>query len=83
MTLRTLSPPAVAKLLGTDPETVRVWIRSGKLPASNFAKPGAKRPRFRCSEDDLLVFQERRRVKPPPKPARRRREQAAGVTQYF
>lgn len=49
---RWATPSELAERLGVTAETVRNWIRTGKLEAVNMAKPGAKRPtyRIRCLE---------------------------------
>jgi len=43
----------VAKHLSVTPDTVRTWVRSGKLPANKVGK----RYKFRLSEIDKLVLE--------------------------
>lgn len=76
-----LSPPAAGAITGSRPETVIAWIRSGELPAVNFARRGASRPRYRIHRDELAAFLRRRTVSPPTKPAPRRLPEAT-VTRY-
>lgn len=72
MTLRYLTPPAVAKRLGVDHHRVLAWIRSGKLRAVNLGD-GPIRPRYRIDPGDLGDFLAGRAVVPPAKAERRRR----------
>ncbi len=51
-----LSVDEVAGELGVNPETVRVWIRSGELVAYNIGKG------YRISRTDLDDFIKRRRT---------------------
>lgn len=68
--MKTYSPPQVAKLLKVNADTIRAWIRSGRLPASNY--PGTRRPRYRISERDLEQFHESNRVTLPEAAVQRR-----------
>ena len=45
------------------PETLIGWIRSGELPAVDFARCGASRPRFRIKREDFDAFLARRAVR--------------------
>ncbi len=76
-----VTPPEIAAEVGSRPETVIGWIRSGELPAVDFARRGALRPRFRVNRDDLDRFMRRRSVSTAAEPLSRRRPEA-GVTQY-
>lgn len=49
-----LTVPEAAKRVGRDPETVRRWIRSGRLPST---KVGTQ---HLIEEDDLAPFEEDR-----------------------
>lgn len=40
------TPPELAKLLGTKPDTVRGWIDAGILEGVNVARADARRPRW-------------------------------------
>jgi excisionase family DNA binding protein len=55
MTSPYLTPPQVAKLFKVSPDTVRLWIGSGRLAATNIAEPG-RRPRYRISEGAIATF---------------------------
>jgi excisionase family DNA binding protein len=66
-----LTTSEVAKRYKVDTETVRRWIRSGRLPAINLA-PGGVRARFRVRESDLENFEKLLAV-PGPRPVQRRR----------
>jgi excisionase family DNA binding protein len=68
--VKTLTPPAVAKMLGVNPDKVLSWIRKGELHATNVtAKPGG-RPRYRIEKEDLDAFRNRRIPKAKVKPKR-------------
>jgi excisionase family DNA binding protein len=56
MTEKMLSVEEVAGELEVNPETVRVWIRSGELVAFSIGKG------YRISRDDLDDFIRRRRT---------------------
>jgi len=51
-----LTPPAIARLMKVDPNTVRGWILDGELKAINIAKKTAKAPRFQVKEVWLEEF---------------------------
>jgi excisionase family DNA binding protein len=59
-----LTPPVVAERYGVSPDTVRLWIESGRLTAKNVARPG-RRPRYRISEAALIEFDRTSRVERP------------------
>ncbi|MBI1913226.1 MAG: hypothetical protein HYS12_00455 [Planctomycetes bacterium] len=63
--------------------TVLGWIQSGELRAINVGrKPGAKKPRWRISEEALKAFELARTPVPPP--ARmRRKKQPTDVIQFY
>ncbi len=65
-----LTPPQVAKLLGTDAGRVLAWIRAGKLQAFNLSEGG--RPRWKVSPTDLQSFlQTKSNQVTPPRQERR------------
>jgi hypothetical protein len=70
---QTLTPPELARRYRIEPAKVIAFIRSGKLPAMNFAAPGCRRPRYRIRESDLAVFEANMLVQPPAPPPRRRK----------
>jgi len=75
-----LDPPAVARLLECSPDTVRDWIRSGQLRASNVAS--GNRPRWKIQRSDLETFLQTRHANPAPAPCERRRNNG-GVIEFF
>jgi len=76
--LDTLTPPQVARELKRSVDTVRGWIRSGELKASNVAKPG-KRTRYIVKRDDLDSFLAKRQ---PDKPIAKKRKPKLLVEKY-
>ena len=76
-----LTPPQVGKLLGVDSATVRSWIRSGQLKASNVGK-GGQRPRFRVRQSDVDAFLKSRQPQVRTK-AKRRFRQPVGEIEFF
>jgi excisionase family DNA binding protein len=65
-----LDPPAVARLVGCSPDTVRDWIRSGQLRAANVAN--GNRPLYKIRREDLDTFLESRNHTVIPRAERRR-----------
>lgn len=66
-----LTPPVVAQMLGSSPESILSLIHSGELPAVNLSQ-GGLRPRWRISKKDLTAFLAARsnqvpEVKPGPR----------------
>jgi hypothetical protein len=60
---RFLSVKEVCTQLGVGPKSVRFYIRSGQLPATNVARnPAAKRATWRVSESSLRQFELSRRA---------------------
>ena len=74
------TPPKAAKVLRVDPETIRELIRSGELRASNLARRGSTRPRWRISREALEEFLAGRGPRPAVK---RKRRSSARVIQFF
>jgi hypothetical protein len=63
--------------------TVLGWIRSGELKAVNVGRrPGARKPRWRISQEALNAF-ELLRTPTPPMPRIRRRRQAAETLEFI
>ncbi len=67
----TLTPPQVAKRYGVSADTVRTWIQSGQLKATNLSKAG--RPRYKVTSQALDEFNKVRAVQECPKVERRRK----------
>ena len=74
------TPPQAADVLQVDPDTVRGWIESGELVASNLASRSATRPRWRISREALEEFLAGREPRPP---AKKKRRSNARVIQFF
>jgi excisionase family DNA binding protein len=70
------SPDEVAERLLVDPQTVRRWIRSGKLRAY---KPGRG---YRILSSDLDEFLETRRFPKGPAPSEARPSEVVPITRY-
>lgn len=60
--MKTLTPKAVAKIYGVHVDTVRDWIKSKLLPATDCRRSTARRPRYRMDADDLRQFEQKRKV---------------------
>ena len=59
---RLITVADVAKRLSVDPETVRVWLRTGKIQGSRI---GGKRAGWRVPESEVMRIVEQE--KPPPR----------------
>lgn len=67
---------------GVTVHTVLGWIRSGELRAVNVGRrPGAKKPRWRVTQEALTAF-EQLRTPIPPLP-RTRRKRPADVIEFY
>ncbi|NQT37574.1 MAG: helix-turn-helix domain-containing protein [Planctomycetes bacterium] len=83
MTERRFTPREIAESRGVSIDTVRSWIASGQLRATNLARAASsKKPRWRVSESDLAAFEAARSNSPQPKPQRRRRRTGPPVREY-
>jgi excisionase family DNA binding protein len=71
-----LTPPECAQLLRVDPHTVANWISNGELRASNLARRGSTRPRWRIHRADLESFLAARAAIPRHEQAPKRRRPA-------
>lgn len=77
-----LTPPMIAAAIGSRPETVVAWIRSGELVAVDLARRGSRRPRFRVRRADFEKFLERRTVTATPVQATRRRRRDEDLIEF-
>ncbi len=78
----TLSVRDVAERYAVSEHTVLGWIASGELRAFSVGrKAGAKKPRWRISEEALAVFELSRTPNPLPPRARRRKQ--SGVIEFY
>jgi hypothetical protein len=82
VSIKALTPPQLARLLGIDSSKVLAWIRSGQIDAINIATRPDGRPRWVITPDAYATFRNRRSSRPVPPPTRRRRKDPA-VIQYF
>jgi excisionase family DNA binding protein len=68
---------------GVTVHTVLGWIRSGELRAVNVGrKPGARKPRWRITQQALDQFEEVR-TPAPPVPRKRRRKRPVDVIEFY
>jgi hypothetical protein len=77
------APKAVAQRYGVTVQSVLWWIHAGELRAINVGRvPGAKRARWKISEEALAAFEERRAKTPPP-PRTSRKRRPADVVRFY
>jgi hypothetical protein len=76
------TPPEIGERYGVSADKVVRWIKDGSLKAINVAQQIGKRPRFRVSEADLLIFEKLRSAVPTTPTPRRKRKQEK-MTEYF
>jgi len=63
--------------------TVLSWIRAGELRAVNVGRrSGAKKPRWRITQEALEAFEQLRTPTPPP-PRTRRKKRPAEVIEFY
>jgi excisionase family DNA binding protein len=79
----TLSVRDVCERYGVGEHTVLGWIASGELRAINVGRrSGAKKPRWRITQEALEAF-EAQRTPTPPAPRTRRRKRPPGVIEFY
>jgi excisionase family DNA binding protein len=79
----TLSVRDVCERYGVGEHTVLGWIRSGELRAVNVGRSlGAKKPRWRITQEALEAF-EAARSAGPLQPRSRRRKRPADVIEFY
>ena len=83
MTASRLTPADVAQRLNCSTRLVRDLIISGTLPAVDVSRPGSRKPRYRVSETDILVFEQRRLVRTVPATKRKRKKKHTNVMEFF
>jgi hypothetical protein len=76
-----LTPPTIAKRLGTNPDRVLHWIRTGELKAFNTSIT-QRRARWKVSPSDLQQFLDRRSNQVHVKPERKLRRVPVVVKRY-
>ncbi len=79
----TLSVRDLCERYGVGEHTVLVWIANSELKAINVGRrPGAKKPRWRVTQESLAAFELLRTPTPPP-PRTQRRKRSAKVIQFY
>jgi excisionase family DNA binding protein len=79
----TLSVRDVSERYGVSEHTVLGWIHSGELRAINVGrKAGAKKPRWRITQEALDAFEALRTPCPLP-PRTKRRKRPMGVIEFY
>jgi excisionase family DNA binding protein len=79
----TLTVHDVCERFGVSEHTVLAWIRSGELRAIHVGrKAGAKKPRWRITQEALDAFEAIRTPHPPP-PKTRRRKKPGEVIEFY
>jgi excisionase family DNA binding protein len=79
----TLSVRDLCERYAVSEHTVLGWIRSGELRAVNVGRrSGAKKPRWRITQEALEVFELARTATPPP-PRMGRRKRPADVIEFY
>jgi excisionase family DNA binding protein len=73
----------ICERYGVSEHTVLGWIRAGELRAVNVGRsPGARKPRWRISEQALADFEAARTTTPPP-PRTRRGQRQPEVIEFY
>jgi excisionase family DNA binding protein len=79
----TLTVNDVCERYDVAEHTVLAWIRSGELRAVNVGrKPGAKKPRWRITQEALDAF-ELLRTPTPILPRTKRRKRSLGIVEFY
>jgi excisionase family DNA binding protein len=79
----TLSVRDLCERYGVGEHTVLSWINHGELRAVNVGRHlGAKKPRWRITQEALAAF-ELARTPTPPQPRARRRKRPADVIEFY
>ena len=79
----TLSVRDLCERYAVTEHTVLGWIRTGELRAINVGRRlGAKKPRWRVTEEALTAW-EQRRTPTPPLPRAKRRKRPAEVIEFY
>jgi hypothetical protein len=79
----TLTVKDVCKRYSVSEHTVLGWIHSGSLIGFSVSrKSGARKPRWRISEEALAAFEQLRTATPPPLKAKRRKRSGDTIEFY-
>jgi hypothetical protein len=79
----TFSVRDLSKRYCVSEHTILNWIRAGELQAVNVGRlPGAKKPRWRITQEALDQFEAQRTPTPAPLPPRRRKRPTEGIEFY-
>jgi hypothetical protein len=76
-----LTPNELARLLRVSPDRVRLWIKTGELPAVNTASVSCRKPRYVVMPWHLREWERKRTATPPPRAKRRRKRTT--MVDYF
>jgi len=69
---------------GVGEHTILNWIRSGELRGINVGRrPGAKKPRWRVTQEAIASFELLRTHNPPPPRARRRKRSTDTTISFY
>jgi len=80
----TLSVRNVCERYGVSEHTVLHWLHSGQLKAVNVGRDlGAKKPRWRVSQEALDAFEALRTPTPQPPRVRRRKKRPTDVIEFY
>jgi excisionase family DNA binding protein len=80
----TLSVHDICERYGVSEHTVLTWINRGELRAVNVGRRlGAKKPRWRITQEALDAFEQLRTPSPPPPRMCRRKGTEAGIIQFY
>jgi len=79
----TFSVKDLCDRFGVSEHTVLAWIAAGELKALHVGRRlGAKKPRWRVTQEALAAF-ELARTPTPPAPQSRRRKRQGAVIQFY
>jgi excisionase family DNA binding protein len=80
----TLTVRYVCERYAVSVHTVLAWIRSGELRAVNVGRrSGAKKPRWRITQEALEAFEALRTPGPPPARMKRRKKRPTDVIEFY
>jgi len=80
----TFSVKDVAEHFAVGEHSVLGWIKNGELRAVNVGRtPGAKKPRWRVTSEQLAAFEMVRSNAPPPAKPTRRKRQDTSVIEFY
>jgi len=79
----TFSVREICERYGVSDNAVILWMRNGELWAINVGRrQGAKKPRWRISQESITAFKQSRTPTPPP-PRGRRKKRPVDVIEFY